>query len=86
MGRPFVLTTVLAALALGGCGGSNKQSSAGGRAGGRAGSASLSTRNISGLGTVLVNGQGLTLYAFAPDKGKMVTCTGQCASVWPPLN
>ena len=33
---------------------------------------------------VLVNAQGRTLYTFAPDKDKQVTCVGGCAAVWPP--
>ena len=48
-------------------------------------SVSLSTASVSGVGTVLVNSQGKTLYTFAPDKAKKVTCTGSCAAVWPPL-
>jgi predicted lipoprotein with Yx(FWY)xxD motif/mono/diheme cytochrome c family protein len=44
----------------------------------------ISSRTISGLGTVLVNSAGHTLYVFAPDKATKVTCTGACASVWPP--
>jgi predicted lipoprotein with Yx(FWY)xxD motif len=41
---------------------------------------------VSGLGTVLVNGQGLTLYMFVPDdqRGRS-TCYHACASGWPPL-
>ena len=34
---------------------------------------------------MLVNSEGRTLYTFAPDKAKKVTCTGSCAQVWPPL-
>jgi predicted lipoprotein with Yx(FWY)xxD motif len=34
---------------------------------------------------VLVNGAGRTLYVFKPDNAKKVTCTGQCAAVWPPF-
>ncbi len=45
----------------------------------------LSTRSIKGLGTILVSGQGRTLYTFVPDRAKKVTCTGSCAVVWPPL-
>ncbi len=37
------------------------------------------------MGTVLVNAQGRTLYIFAPDNAKKVTCTGSCAQIWPPL-
>ena len=50
-----------------------------------AGAVQISTRTLSGLGSVLVNAQGRTLYVFAPDKAKKVTCLGACASVWPPL-
>ena len=41
---------------------------------------------MSGLGTVLVDGQGLTLYMFVPDdqRGRS-TCYDTCASGWPPL-
>jgi predicted lipoprotein with Yx(FWY)xxD motif len=46
----------------------------------------VKTGSVSGLGTVLVNGQGLTLYMFVPDdqRGRS-TCYGACASGWPPL-
>lgn len=40
---------------------------------------------MAGLGSVLVNSQGLTLYTFVPDARTKVTCVGSCASVWPPL-
>lgn len=49
------------------------------------GSVAVKTRKISGLGVVLVNAKGRTLYTFAPDKHSRVTCTGQCAKYWPPL-
>jgi predicted lipoprotein with Yx(FWY)xxD motif len=37
------------------------------------------------LGTVLVTNKGFALYVFAPDAGRRVTCTGGCATAWPPL-
>jgi len=44
------------------------------------------TGTVKGLGTVLVNGQGLTLYLFVPDKQSGAsTCYGACAQAWPPL-
>lgn len=49
------------------------------------GSVALSTRTIPHLGTVLVNGQGRTLYTFMPDAASKVTCVGACALAWPPL-
>jgi predicted lipoprotein with Yx(FWY)xxD motif len=48
-------------------------------------SSKISTASIKGLGTVLVNSQGRTLYTFKPDNAKKVTCTGSCAAVWPPV-
>lgn len=45
----------------------------------------VSAKPVSGVGTVLVDAQGMTLYMFAPDKQHEVTCTGSCAAVWPPL-
>jgi predicted lipoprotein with Yx(FWY)xxD motif len=38
-----------------------------------------------GLGRILVNSSGRTLYLFAKDRNGMSACTGQCASFWPPL-
>jgi predicted lipoprotein with Yx(FWY)xxD motif len=47
--------------------------------------ATVQTRKVKGLGTILVNSRGLTLYMFVPDHQKRVTCKGQCAVIWPPL-
>jgi predicted lipoprotein with Yx(FWY)xxD motif len=47
--------------------------------------ATVSTATVKGLGTVLVDNKGRTLYLFLPDKHAKVTCTGACATVWPPL-
>jgi predicted lipoprotein with Yx(FWY)xxD motif len=57
--------------------------SASGTAVGTAGS--LGTRSISGIGTVLVNSRGLTLYQLPSETNGQITCTGSCASAWPPL-
>lgn len=45
----------------------------------------LSTRKVSGLGTILTNQSGRTLYTFSPEKGGTIACTGSCATTWPPL-
>lgn len=45
----------------------------------------ISAKTIPGLGPVLVNAQGHTLYTFAPDKDKKVTCVSSCAAVWSPV-
>jgi predicted lipoprotein with Yx(FWY)xxD motif len=44
----------------------------------------VSTANT-GLGRVLVNSQGRTLYLFGKDRTGKSACTGQCAGFWPPL-
>ncbi len=38
-----------------------------------------------GLGPVLVGPNGLTLYTHAGDSATASTCTGACATAWPPL-
>ncbi len=41
---------------------------------------------VAGLGSVLVDGKGLTVYTFAADhRGRPSTCVGLCAVAWPPL-
>ena len=37
------------------------------------------------LGRILVNSRGHTLYLFSRDRSGKSTCTGKCASFWPPL-
>jgi predicted lipoprotein with Yx(FWY)xxD motif len=39
----------------------------------------------SGLGQILVNSQGHTLYLFQGDSGTTSACSGACAAAWPPL-
>ena len=39
----------------------------------------------SGLGRVLIDGRGRTLYLFEKDKHGKSSCAGQCAAFWPPL-
>ena len=39
----------------------------------------------SGLGRILVDGRGHTLYLFLKDKRGVSACSGQCAEFWPPL-
>ena len=46
----------------------------------------IGTATIAGLGPVLVNAQGKTLYIFEPDNDKKVTCVGGCAAIWPPAS
>jgi len=45
----------------------------------------VSLGSATGLGQVLVDSEGHTLYAFSKDSGEGSACTGACAKAWPPL-
>lgn len=91
MSLPRVTTSLFlfAALVLvvAGCGGgssgntstSNEASASGG------GGMTVSTGEVSGLGTVLVDSGGLTVYEFAKDTGSTSSCYSACAQNWPPV-
>jgi len=85
--RVPVLAFAALSLVMSAC--ASKSSSGSGSGGGSAnntgtGGGSISTANVSGVGTVLVNGQGYTLYYLTTDQHSTPTCTGSCASTWPP--
>jgi predicted lipoprotein with Yx(FWY)xxD motif len=63
-------------------GGGSSASSAAPSAAGAGTQVSLHTTS---LGTFLTDGQGKTLYLFEKDTGTTSTCTGACASAWPPF-
>ena len=44
----------------------------------------VKTRKVSGLGTLLVDSKGKTLYMFMKDKKDKSSCAGACATNWPP--
>jgi predicted lipoprotein with Yx(FWY)xxD motif len=50
-----------------------------------AGSAAAVKTRHGKLGTFLVDGHGRTLYLFQKDKTARSTCSGACATDWPPL-
>jgi predicted lipoprotein with Yx(FWY)xxD motif len=45
----------------------------------------IGLRSLPGLGDVLVDSGGHTLYMFEPDAQRRVTCTKLCAGTWPPV-
>jgi predicted lipoprotein with Yx(FWY)xxD motif len=46
----------------------------------------ITVGTVDGLGTVLVDGEGLTVYMFESDhRGRPSICVGLCAVGWPPL-
>ncbi len=44
----------------------------------------VTTSTVSGIGTVLTNSAGMTLYFTDQDHGATVSCTGACTGVWLP--
>jgi len=44
----------------------------------------VKTHKAGSLGTILVDGKGKTLYMFAKDKNDKSSCSGACATFWPP--
>lgn len=71
-----------AGLLLAACGGSDTN---GGGGSGSAAAYTFSTASVSGLGTVLVNGNNRTIYVLSSEAGGKLTCTDAngCTAVWP---
>ncbi len=89
----LIIPIALAAVALAaGCGSGDDQAGGGGGAYGGYGAPSTpsvtaaAVSTASGeLGTFLVGPDGRTLYLFQKDTGTQSTCSGACATAWPPL-
>jgi predicted lipoprotein with Yx(FWY)xxD motif len=47
--------------------------------------AALGTAEVSGVGSVLVDPEGFTLYELKTESNGQIQCTGECAEAWPPL-
>jgi predicted lipoprotein with Yx(FWY)xxD motif len=83
---------VAAVLLLAACGndsttsGSGSTGSTGSTGGSAAGGApTISTATVSGVGKVLVDGNGMTLYTLGTESSGTIMCTGSCAQSWPPV-
>ena len=77
----------LSAAAIAACGsGSSSTTTAASKPTGPTGSAAtFGVASNSGLGKILVSSKGQTLYLFKKDAGPTSSCTGACATNWPPL-
>jgi predicted lipoprotein with Yx(FWY)xxD motif len=96
----LALLAVAAMLAIAGCG-SGDNGSGGAYGGGdgsststaseesppgaESGAAVLTVASAPGIGPVLVDAKGFTVYDFHKDKGTKSSCYGGCAKVWPPV-
>ena len=58
---------------------------AGKPAAGKSATGTVHTASVSGVGKVLVDAAGRTVYLFEPDHQGRPTCTGSCAAAWPPV-
>lgn len=90
----LALLLVIGAVVIAGCGGGGSSSSSSESSGGEGGATTassgggegtISTAEISGLGKVLVDSEGMTVYLFTPDKGTTSVCYGGCEAAWPPV-
>jgi predicted lipoprotein with Yx(FWY)xxD motif len=50
-----------------------------------AGAVKVASSDVSGVGTVLVNDSGFTLYHLKTETAGKIECTGSCVGVWPPV-
>ena len=92
----LVAVAALVLAACGGGGGEQPQSRGYGGGGGaettvevapnpEEGAVFVSVASVPGLGQVLVDSAGHTLYDFRADRGGTSSCYGACAKSWPPL-
>lgn len=92
---------LIGVLAMAGCGSSSNSSSSGSNSGGAYGGgeettskpaatassegAPITVGTAKGVGKVLVDSNGMTLYYFQKDQNGESTCYGPCEAGWPPL-
>lgn len=89
----LALTPAAVAIAIAGCGGGSSTSNTGKPSTSAAGNAPTAapTGGVTvglaktSLGHILVDSHGRSLYLFEKDTGTTSTCSGACASLWPPL-
>jgi predicted lipoprotein with Yx(FWY)xxD motif len=88
MTRKYIATLAsvgVIALIVAGCGSnSSKSSSSSAKPGASSSSGPSVNATSTSLGKIVTDGKGRTLYLFAKDTGMKSTCSGACASHWPP--
>jgi predicted lipoprotein with Yx(FWY)xxD motif len=84
MNRLVILAVGAGAVAVVAAGCSSSSTSSSSASSQASGGAAIVKAASSPLGQILVDGSGRTLYLYTPDTGTTSTCTGSCASVWPP--
>jgi predicted lipoprotein with Yx(FWY)xxD motif len=79
------LAVAAATAVLVGCGGGNGSASAAGSSAGGGAGITISSRQVSGVGTVLTDQSGKTLYTPEQEANGTIKCTGSCTSFWFPV-
>ena len=77
-----LLPALLALALLAGCGSSTSTPSGGSTTASSSSAATVKTAS-SGVGTILVDGNGKTIYLFQKDAGTKSACSGACLQHWP---
>jgi predicted lipoprotein with Yx(FWY)xxD motif len=73
------------ALIVAGCGGGSSSSSTSSTSSQGGTASTLSGAEVPQLGAVLVDSEGLTVYAYGTDQGTTSSCYGACEEAWPPV-
>jgi predicted lipoprotein with Yx(FWY)xxD motif len=88
--RPILVGAAILVGGLGAaaCGGAASLASSPPRTANLARPGTVQVRNVPGVGPVLVDSAGRTLYLLSADRQEAATCTAspQCAAAWPPLD
>jgi predicted lipoprotein with Yx(FWY)xxD motif len=86
-----LLAVPVLAIGLAACGGSSNSDNGSSNASASvpaqtsSGSDTVSTKSIGGVGTVLVDSKGNTLYTNNQDTASKMACTSACQTIWPAL-
>jgi predicted lipoprotein with Yx(FWY)xxD motif len=94
LGGSLILGAALTVAACGGSSGTAQGSGSGSSSGtastgtSSSSAVTISLKSVPGVGTVLVNGEGRTLYMLTSEKGDKITCTDSngCTKVWPEIS
>ena len=82
---PILAATAAAALVLTACGGGGDANPTGTDAGAAAADATVTSKQVDGVGRVLVDPTGQALYAADQESDGTILCVGACTSIWKPL-
>jgi predicted lipoprotein with Yx(FWY)xxD motif len=83
--RPALVAGLALSIFVAGCGSSGASQAPVGSVSGSAAALTITTGTAASVGTFLTGPNGHTLYTKSGDTATSSTCTGDCATSWPPL-